>query len=136
MTNIIHKLQNIIKTTSTITSTNIIFMQQFLKQHNYALLPDEFVEFLHYFNGISYNGSVIYGIYTNENLQDISNTNTSIIHPLHKDLVFLGHNDFDYLAYNQKHQIYQIIDKADFEVLEEYQDLSPALQHILKIDYE
>ena len=111
-------------------------MQQFLKQHNYALLPPEFIEFLHHFNGISYNGSTIYGILTSQNLQDISKTNTSIIHPLHKDLVFLGHDDLDYLAYNERHQVYQIIDKADFEVLEEYKDLSSALQHILKIDYE
>ena len=136
MNNIINKLQSIIKSNSSITSTNVIFMQQFLKQHNYALLPPEFIEFLHHFNGISYNGSTIYGILTSQNLQDISKTNTSIIHPLHKDLVFLGHDDLDYLAYNERHQVYQIIDKADFEVLEEYKDLSSALQHILKIDYE
>lgn len=136
MFNIIDKLQSIINKNSSLTQIDFILTQQILKQHNIAPLPQDFITFLKSYNGFENNGGTICGIYKNKNIDDISILNTSILHPLHKDLVFLGYDDFDYLAYNQRHQVYQIIDKDDLEVLEEYTDLSLAIQHILKIDYE
>ena len=124
------------KTNSKLSNTSIINLQQQLKHQNFGLLPLEFAKLLYIYNGLSYNDGVICGIFEENNFQDISSLNKAISHPLHKDLIFLGYDSFDYLAYNQKHQIYQIIDKSDLEVLEEYSDLSNAIQHILKIDYE
>ena len=48
-------------------------------------------------------------------------------------MIILGVNEMDYLGYNHKWQVYQIIDKDDFEVLEEYHELTAALNDILKI---
>ena len=134
--NIINKIQKIKKPNSTVSSNSIINLQQQLTGNKKGSLPEEFVNFLHIYNGINYNGGVICGIYSYGNLQDISTINETIKHPLHKDLSFLGYDDFDYLAYNQKYKVYQIIDKSDLEVLEEYSDFSSAAQHILKINDE
>lgn len=136
MQKLLDTLPHLKKANSKLSNTSIINLQQQLKHQNFATLPLEFTKFLHIYNGLNYNDGVICGIYEENNYQDISSLNKSISHPLHKDLIFLGYNSFDYLAYNQKHQIYQIIDKYDLEVLEEYSDLSNAMQHILKIDYE
>lgn len=132
MTKTRKEIQKDTKTNSTKTSTHVIVTQQFLKQHGFAGLPSEFVEFLHNSNGIISDGGVICGIHSNKNNTDISTLNILIFHPLHKDMVFLGYDDFDYLAYNQKHKVYQIIDKDDLEVLEEYTDFTSAARHILK----
>lgn len=126
------KKQKDTKTKSTKTSISVIVLQQLLKQQGFADLPADFIEFLHNCNGIIRNGGVICGVHTNKNIYDISSLNKSILHPLHKDMIFLGYDDFDYLAYNQKHKVYQIIDKDDFEVLEEYNDFTSAAQYILK----
>ena len=136
MQKLLDTLPRLKKANSKLSNTSIINLQQQLKHQNFAPLPLEFTKFLHIYNGLNYNDGVICGIYEENNHQDISSINKSISHPLHKDLIFLGYDNFDYLAYNQKHQIYQIIDKSDLEVLEEYSDLSNAIQHILKIDYE
>lgn len=134
--NISDRIQIIKKPNSSLSSILISNLQQHLKQNKMALLPTEFVSFLHLYNGINFNGGVICGIYDYGNLQDISTLNHFVKHPLHKDLSFLGYDDFDYLAYNQKYNVYQIIDKSDLEVLEEYSDFSSAVQHILKINDE
>lgn len=134
MIKIKNKKQEDININSSNTSISVIILQQFLKQQGFAALPADFIEFLHDGNGIIRNGGVICGINTDKNNCDISNLNKSILHPLHKDMVFLGYDDFDYLAYNQKHKVYQIIDKDDFEVLEEYTDFASAAQYILKTD--
>lgn len=133
---LMQQLQKIIEPNSYLTSTDIMTTQQILKQKKYASLPADVTEFLHTYNGISYNGGTVCGIYPHENYQNLLTLNQNTKHPLHKDLIFIGYDDFDYLAYNQKHHIYQIIDKADLEVLEEYQDFSDALQYILKIENE
>ena len=133
---IIDNLQKVAKPNSTITSISVIALQQFLRQNHFGALPAEFIEFLHFYNGIGHNGGAICGILDSKNINDISTINNTIIHPLHQDLVFLGYDDFDLLAYNQKHNVYQIIDKDDFEVLEEYTDFSSAAQYILKIEYD
>lgn len=133
---ILNKIQTITESTSSVSSTIIISLQQYLIKHNIAKLPQDFITFLHSYNGINYNGGIICGIYTYGNSQDISTLNHSINHPLHNDLLFFGYDEFDYLAYNQKYNVYQIIDKSDLEVLEEYSDFSNAVQHILKINDE
>ena len=132
----IQKNQIDIKTNSTITLTDILQFQQILHQSRYACLPQEFINFLYAHNGINNNRNIICGIKHHPQSDDILTLNQQIKHPLHKDLIFLGFDEFDYLAYNQKHQIYQIIDKADLEVIEEYQDFASALQYILKIEDE
>lgn len=112
-----------------ITQTN-----QLLAQHSIATIPEAYVNFLHFCNGLNHEDAWLCGIdVQHQKTNDIYQFNLQIAHPLSQDIIFLGFDEFDLLGYNQKWKTYQIIDKDDFEVLEEYQDLEPALNYILKI---
>lgn len=108
--------------------------QQYLKENNIAPVPQDYLKLLQQYNGLSYNGGWLAGIHPRHNLFiDIYNLNKQVRHPLSQNTIILGVNDFDYMAFNHKWQVYQIIDKDDLEVLEEYQQLEQALNYILKI---
>lgn len=136
MQNFINKINQIfgIITDSSLTPAQIIRCQKQLKQNNIAPVPDEYLQLLRFSNGLHGNGSLLAGIYPeNPELPDLLRLNLRVRHPLCRDLIILGVNEMDYLGYNHKWQVYQIIDKDDFEVLEEYHELTAALNDILKI---
>lgn len=136
MQNFINKINQIsgIVTDSSLTPAQIIRCQKQLKQNNIAPVPDEYLQLLRFSNGLRGNGSLLAGIYPeNPELPDLLRLNLRVHHPLCRDLIILGVNEMDYLGYNHKWQVYQIIDKDDFEVLEEYHELTAALNDILKI---
>ena len=136
MQNFINKINQIsgIVTDSSLTSAQIIRCQKQLKQNNIAPVPDEYLQLLRFSNGLRGNGSLLAGIYPeNPEFPDLLRLNLWVRHPLCRDLIILGVNEMDYLGYNHKWQVYQIIDKDDFEVLEEYHELTAALNDILKI---
>lgn len=109
--------------------------EQILNQGNIAAIPQDYIHFLHFCNGLNYQDTWLCGIFTEHTqVNDICRLNLQTHHPLHQDIIFLGFDEFDLLAYNHKWKCYQIIDKDDFEVLEEYQDLKEALNYILKIE--
>ncbi len=136
MQNFINKINQIsgIVTDSSLTHAQIIRCQKQLKQNNIAPVPDEYLQLLRFSNGLRGNGSLLAGIYPeNPEFPDLLRLNLRVRHPLCRDLIILGVNEMDYLGYNHKWQVYQIIDKDDFEVLEEYHELTAALNDILKI---
>ena len=136
MQNFINKINQIsgIVTDSSLTPAQIIRCQKQLKQNNIATVPDECLQLLRFSNGLRGNGSLLAGIYPeNPEFPDLLRLNLRVRHPLCRDLIILGVNEMDYLGYNHKWQVYQIIDKDDFEVLEEYHELTAALNDILKI---
>lgn len=136
MQNFINKINQIsgIVTDSSLTPAQIIRCQKQLKQNNIAPVPDEYLQLLRFSNGLRGNGSLLAGIYPeNPEFPDLLRLNLLVRHPLCRDLIILGVNEMDYLGYNHKWQVYQIIDKDDFEVLEEYHELTAALNDILKI---
>ncbi len=136
MQNFINKINQIsgIVTDSSLTPAQIIRCQKQLKQNNIAPIPDEYLQLLRFSNGLRGNGSLLAGIYPeNPEFPDLLRLNLRVRHPLCRDLIILGVNEMDYLGYNHKWQVYQIIDKDDFEVLEEYHELTAALNDILKI---
>ena len=136
MQNFINKINQIsgIVTDSSLTPAQIISCQKQLKQNNIAPVPDEYLQLLRFSNGLRGNGSLLAGIYPeNPEFPDLLRLNLRVRHPLCRDLIILGVNEMDYLGYNHKWQVYQIIDKDDFEVLEEYHELTAALNDILKI---
>jgi hypothetical protein len=136
MQNFINKINQIfgIITDSSLTPAQIIRCQKQLKQNNIAPVPDEYLQLLRFSNGLRGNGSLLAGIYPeNPEFPDLLRLNLRVRHPLCRDLIILGVNEMDYLGYNHKWQVYQIIDKDDFEVLEEYHELTTALNDILKI---
>ena len=136
MQNFINKINQIfgIVTDSSLTPAQIIRCQKQLKQNNIAPVPDEYLQLLRFSNGLRGNGSLLAGIYPeNPEFPDLLRLNLRVRHPLCRELIILGVNEMDYLGYNHKWQVYQIIDKDDFEVLEEYHELTAALNDILKI---
>ncbi len=136
MQNFINKINQIsgIATDSSLIPAQIIRCQKQLKQNNIAPVPDEYLQLLRFSNGLRGNGSLLAGIYPeNPEFPDLLRLNLRVRHPLCRDLIILGVNEMDYLGYNHKWQVYQIIDKDDFEVLEEYHELTAALNDILKI---
>lgn len=136
MQNFINKINQIsgIVTDSSLTPAQIIRCQKQLKQNNIAPVPNEYLQLLRFSNGLRGNGSLLAGIYPeNPEFPDLLRLNLRVRHPLCRDLIILGVNEMDYLGYNHKWQVYQIIDKDDFEVLEEYHELTAALNDILKI---
>lgn len=132
-------IQYIQKHTSTrlgspIKTAKIILCQKELVQNGNAMLPDAFLELLHNFNAVSYDGARIFGIAPDKKIfMDIVLANQMSPLAGKQNMVVLGCDEFDYLAYNTQAQTYQIIDKEDLEVLEEYSEIEPAIRHILKI---
>lgn len=115
------------------TSDQIIRTQQELHLNNLPAIPEDYVEFLRHCNIVSFDGNSLYGINPNGYSGDILSENLNQHLPL-SDILILGANDFDLLAYNAAQNIYQIIDKDDFKVLQTYQNLNEAGCCILKID--
>lgn len=112
----------------------IILCQKELTQNGNAMLPNAFLELLHNFNAVSYDGARIFGINPESKVfMDIVLANQMSPLAGKQNMVLLGCDEFDYLAYNAQTQTYQIIDKEDLEVLEEYSEIEPAIKHILKI---
>lgn len=116
---------------------DILQYQRDLMQNKLPMLPQSFVNFLHFANGISYNGADVWAIFPKQNyFKDIKKENLSLKFERKNELLFLGINDFDYLAYNQAENLYQIIDKDDWEVLSQSSDLSEMLSQILRIEID
>lgn len=112
----------------------LIYAQKTLSQLGFCALPAGFVSFLHLLNGFSSEGCHIFGIIPDPmNFMDVVNVN--VIRPLSpkNEKIILADNELDFLIYNQTAACYQIIDKQDMEVLEEYSELEPALGNIIKI---
>lgn len=117
-----------------VNTQKIILCQKELTQNGNAMLPDAFLVILHSFNAVSYDGARIFGINPeSKNFMDIVLANQMSPLAGKQNIVILGCDEFDYLAYNTETQTYQIIDKEDLEVLEEYSEIEPAIKHILKI---
>ncbi|MBO5442153.1 MAG: hypothetical protein J6A33_00010 [Alphaproteobacteria bacterium] len=126
--------QQLIKLGSPVKAKDIILCQKQLLSNRFPTIPDSFLKILHTFNAVSFNGSHIFGISPeNQYLTDIFKANIS--HNRNPNILLLGCDEFDYLGYNQLSKSYQIIDKEDAEVLEEYpeRELELALTYILKI---
>lgn len=136
MHTLLQRIQSTISTpqTSSLSKSELEQTNQILHRHNIADIPQEYLNFLHFYNGLNYQDAWLCGIFSkHEQINDICRFNIQLGHPLSRDIIFLGFNEFDLLGYNQRWQVYQIIDKDDFEVLEEYQDIEQALNYILKM---
>lgn len=135
MQNFVAKIsaRNDIEKQAALNPAQIINCQKQLRQNNIAPIPEAYLELLHIYNGLYLNGTWLAGIHDDRTNLDLCLLNIQAKHPLSRDIIILGCDDFDYLAFNHKWQAYQIIDKDDLEVLEEYQQLEQALNHLLKL---
>lgn len=116
---------------------DILQYQKELVQNNLPMLPQDFINLLHFANGISYDGAEIWAILPQPNsFRDIKKENLSRLVEVDDKLLILGTNDFDYLAYNKAKNLYQIIDRHDGELLAKSSDLLAMLSQILRVDID
>ncbi len=109
----------------------IIELQRELLLNKNTFIADDFIEFLHEYNGFSAMGGSIYGIFENSVLINniyIENMANKVL-----DKVVLGHNEFDFLFFDCKEKKYQICDKVDFEVIDEFDAFDDAFFKIINI---
>ena len=119
------------------TAEEIIFAQRALTRFHIAPLPAGYISFLKDCNSVAAEGSSLFGILpAPENPRDIVNANIAWRLPGAAFQIILGENEFDLLIYNHRAGCYQIIDKEDLEVLEEYSELEKAICNILKIGHD
>jgi len=119
-----------------LTAENVEKSIEKMKMNHLSFYPNEFLNFLKEVNGVRYDGASIFGI-SNVDIdiiEDIVDRNVELSH-LQDTGCFLGENEFDYLFYNKELKEYQIVDKMDMEVLENYSELDDAIAHVLSIEW-
>ena len=119
---------------SPVTAEQIIRTQQDLKLSGFPLIPDDYVKFLHHFNGVCWDDSCAYGINPETGNNDLLAANKNFFSP-QEGKIILGEDDFDFLAYNPQTQTYEIIDREDFSLLQSYTKLETALCCLLKLEF-
>lgn len=113
-------------------SESLIVAQKLLVNMHLDFLPHSYIEFLKSFNGVKTDGSYLFGATVDDDL-DIIDKNEQMKRP--KNCILLGYNEFDILVFNFKKHLYQVIDREDFTVIDEYdeQDAKYALSQILSV---
>ncbi len=134
MDQLITKLQSLAPQSTGVSSEDLIFAQKALTKFGIGAMPADFVKILHHVNSLNLEGCRLFGVIPEPlNFMDIVNVNVVQKLPDAGDKIILGDNEFDSLVYVHSKQCYQIIDKSDNEVLEEYKSIEPAIYDILKI---
>lgn len=112
---------------------DLIYAQKTLLKFGFAEIPEEFCNFLHQINGFAYEGEHIFGIIPEPlNFMDIINVNILNKEKIKQEQLILADNEFDFLIFESKNKSYQIVDKQDLAVLEEYNTLEQGLNSIIK----
>lgn len=102
-----------------------------LKNAGFPIWDEEFDELLKHFNGIYYDGAFVFGIKPESKVySDVLSENRILCAP--ENLLLLGYNEWDYLAFNNERKEYQLLDKDDLEPMFSG-CLSYILRHFLKI---
>lgn len=109
---------------------SLIIAQKVLCNMGLDFIPHSYAKFLQHFNGIKFEDSYLFGATVDNNL-DIVDKNEQMKKP--KNTILLGCNDFDLLCYDYKLKKYLIVDRADFEVLNSFdeEEYERALLEIL-----
>ena len=100
-------------------SESLIVAQKLLVNMHLDFLPHSYVEFMKQYNGIKSDGAYLFGATVDDDL-DIIDMNEKMRRP--KNCILLGYNEFDILVFNFKKHLYQIIDREDFAIIDEYNE--------------
>ena len=97
-------------------------------------IPQEVVEFLYKYNGISCGDGDFWGIdCTKHTLFDIVAENLLSHNPDTENILLLGENTVTYVAWNKLTQKYVMLDKTSYETLHQFSNLAETISYILKI---
>lgn len=113
-------------------SEALIVAQKVLVNEGMDFIPHSYSSFLKVYNGIKRDGAYLFGATIDDDL-DIIDKNKEMIKP--KDSLLLGYNEFDLLVFNYKIKKYQIVDREDFDIIDEYNEdeISYALGQIFNV---
>lgn len=113
-------------------SEALIVAQKVLCNMGLDMIPRSYVDFLRIYNGAKHNGAYLFGA-TVEDDMDIIDKNEQMDKP--ENTILLGYNEFDLLCYNFRLKQYQIVDRNDFEIMNEYSEdeIDEALNAIFNV---
>ena len=119
-----------------IDAKQAILLQRELNDNGFSKIPENFLQLLHTANGMSCDSAVVLGTFSDDPLRDIVSQN--IRFETNKDTLILGLSEMDLFVYKPQKKVYQILDRDDAAVLEEYaeNDLLKALSVFLKMRNE
>lgn len=116
--------ENMVKDKNIVTGEKLeaealIVAQKVLCNMGLDFIPRSYADFLHKYNGVKYDDACLFGATVKDDL-DIIDQNEQTQKP--ENTILLGCNDFDLLCYDYKKKQYQIVDRADFEVMDTFED--------------
>lgn len=124
-----------ISTGTPLTTTDIANYQSTLLQHGLPLMPKDYQKFLLSYNGILSEGNIIFGLSAiGHFLYDLLGENAYADNPTPQNLLLLGASETIYIGWQKSKNLYQMIDKSNFMVLHEFDNLSDAIKCVLKIN--
>lgn len=108
--------------------------QKRLSNNGFPQLPDQFVEFLKFFNGVRCDETVILGIDTTDEYSDLLSINRRINE--RENSLILAYDEFAFLVYDASQKGYFLIDRDSGENLEEFyeDELDLALIGMIHLD--
>ncbi len=134
--NQLYALENGVQTGRPVKTADLAALRRSLVRMDMPPLPPEYVDFLKHFNGVSCNQGFVFGICPcGDFFLDILRENLLCLSRQAEQLL-LGYNEFDLLFWNARDQTYQLVDKADGQVIQLYSDFDTAISDILKTDNE
>ncbi len=125
------------KISQPLATKDLILLQKHLAEQGFSQLPESFINILHISNGISYNTGDILGAFPQTSaIKDLLSENIRLSHD--GNILILGKSEMDFFIYNSEKKVYQIVDRDDMEVLNEYEDkeVEQAICAFLKVGYE
>lgn len=115
-------------------SEDIILCQRRLLLNNRPAIPADYIELLHAYNSLSYEGSQLFGIDPRGNTDlDILYENALLPLPAPEQNLVLGFDELELFIWNCGQNCYQTIDKDSFQVLNTYKTCAAALLEFLKL---
>jgi hypothetical protein len=113
-------------------SEALIVAQKILVNNGMDFIPHSYSSFLKVYNGIKRDGAYLFGATIDDDL-DIVDKNKDMMKP--ENSLLLGYNEFDLLIFNYATKKYQIVDREDFDVIDEYNEdeISYALGQIFNV---
>lgn len=116
-----------------IESRKLAIYNMELTKNGLPALPADFCGFLEECNGVLGDGISVFGANPEAPFADILSENIKLNLEEKADLLVLGFDDFDYLVFNARDNLFQLIEKIDMELMAEYPSCQGALEHIMEL---
>ena len=124
-----------ISTGTPLSVADIADYQSKLLAHDFPLIPKEYQKFLLSYNGIMFQGNIVFGLSPNDNpTHDLLGENVLYALPDYQDTLLIGASETILICWQKSKNTYQMIDKNNFMMLHEFENFSSAIRYILRIN--